>query len=87
MIVHDRPETVNEAAYAAAPEKCPRCGPFAPRLVWQRFRNGTRHVRCECRFCGGFVTYVPQTAATILQADRDTSRETLRALFDAEGAE
>jgi hypothetical protein len=65
--------------------QCPQCRPFVPRLFWQRFRNGTRHIRMECAACGGSVCFVKQTAETIAQADRDTTEATRLALTETVG--
>lgn len=39
---------------------CHRCGGALGPLSWQRFKNGSHHLRGECTGCGS-VRYVPQT--------------------------
>ena len=41
---------------------CHHCGVIEePDLGWQVFGNGTTHLRAECRACGRYIKYVPQT--------------------------
>ena len=32
-----------------------------PVLSWQRFSNDTVHLRAECRSCGRYIRYLPQS--------------------------
>jgi hypothetical protein len=34
-----------------------------PDLGWQVFKNGTTHLRAECRKCGRYIQYLPQADA------------------------
>jgi hypothetical protein len=70
---------------ADVPESCPDCGPSGMRVVWQRFRNQTLHLRVECDGCGRFVTYLRQSRAAVLLADLDTSEQTRLALGETIG--
>jgi hypothetical protein len=38
-------------------------------LSWREFRNGTRHLRADCRRCGAFCHYVEQTPANVEAAE------------------
>lgn len=50
---------------------CSHCA-FAcePLLVWQRFTNGTLHIRAMCSRseCGRFIRYVEQTPTNLAKA-------------------
>jgi hypothetical protein len=49
---------------------CGRCGKIGgPRLVWQRCRNGSRHVRASCGQCNKFLGYVRQTPEVVALAE------------------
>lgn len=51
--------------------KCKICGSERLRLVWQTFRNGTRHIRAECLEHGGMSHYAEQTPTNVAQADAE----------------
>ena len=51
-----------------SPFRCRHCGHNVPRLVWQTFDTGTKHIRAECGRCKTFSHYAPQTDANINQA-------------------
>jgi len=40
---------------------CVRCESDKLRQAWQRFKNGTWHLRLECGDCGKYQRYLPQT--------------------------
>jgi predicted nucleic-acid-binding Zn-ribbon protein len=48
---------------------CRRCDTTEVLLCWQRFADGTRHIRVTCRRCGRFVRYAAQTSENVACAD------------------
>jgi hypothetical protein len=38
--------------------RCPSCIQSVPRVVLQRFSNGTNHYRAECGKCGKFIGHL-----------------------------
>lgn len=52
---------------------CQACGWTEARLQWQTFANGTRHIRAECRRCGRYIRFVPQTQDNVQRADREAT--------------
>jgi hypothetical protein len=38
---------------------CPKCGGSTFKTFWQTFKDGSKHVRCECATCKAFVRYLP----------------------------
>lgn len=53
--------------------RCSRCGGDDLIIQWQTFSNGTRHIRVDCRRCGAYVRYAPQTAENVALADAATT--------------
>jgi hypothetical protein len=51
---------------------CRRCGHAALRLAWQPLAGteSSRVIRADCRACGAFVYFAPQTPDNIALADR-----------------
>ena len=49
--------------------QCPHCENSVPTLRWQRFADGTLHIREDCWQCGRFYGYVKQTADAIARAE------------------
>lgn len=64
---HD--EHFDAANRTSAAACCARCGQDDLTLRWQTFANGTRHIRVDCRHCGAYVRYAPQTAENVARAD------------------
>jgi hypothetical protein len=75
----------------APPPRCRRCGGMEMRLYWQELAGkGARTIRADCKRCGRFTTFVPQTAANVAQADaadRPAAMLDALTLADAEGVE
>jgi hypothetical protein len=44
--------------WAGASKRCRSCVGRELRLSWQEFRNGVKHLRCDCALCGRFVGHV-----------------------------
>jgi uncharacterized protein (DUF3820 family) len=42
-----------------APLVCPRCNSAFVRVTWQERQDGTRILRADCTFCGGFIRFLP----------------------------
>jgi hypothetical protein len=54
---------------------CRRCGGTQLRLCWQALSNtGSRVIRADCRRCGAFVYFAPQTSENVAAADRAEGR-------------
>lgn len=51
---------------------CTRCGNHARTFCWQRFVNGTRHIRVICSHCHSFIKYASQNAINISRADGES---------------
>jgi hypothetical protein len=75
----------------APPPRCRRCGGLNMALYWQELAGqGTRTIRADCRRCGRFVTFVPQTEANVARADavnKPAAMLDALTLADAEGVE
>jgi hypothetical protein len=41
---------------------CRQCGADTFKTHWQRFRDGSRHVRMDCAGCGAFQRYLPRSS-------------------------
>ncbi|MEE8400881.1 MAG: ribonuclease HI family protein [Candidatus Hydrothermarchaeaceae archaeon] len=48
--------------------KCPKCK-MECKFKWQRFKNGTKHIRMECP-CHGFVKYAPKEEPFMTEANK-----------------
>src|SRR5262249_42894717 len=56
----------------APPPACPRCGGGDLRRYWQRHAGGRRRaIRADCRRCGCYVCFLPQTAENVAAANAD----------------
>jgi len=45
---------------------CRRCGlETFPRVEWQEFAGGKRHLRASCAACGGYIKFLPQTPENV----------------------
>ena len=44
--------------WAGSKDRCPNCAERRLTLSWQRFANGTMHLRCDCGVCGAFIDYI-----------------------------
>ena len=54
----------------AQPSKCQTCGSTEGSIYqWQKFSNGTRHVRESCKTCGKYIRYAPKTEEIVAAAD------------------
>ncbi len=42
---------------------CPKCGAAEFVTRWQRFKDGSSHVRADCARCGKFVRYLEKPGA------------------------
>jgi hypothetical protein len=51
------------------PASCRRCGGVELRLYWQELANNTRLIRGDCRRCGKFISFQPQSAENVARAD------------------
>jgi hypothetical protein len=64
-----------DAGIGLPPPKCRRCGETSPpKLSWQPFVDGTRHIRVTCGGCGRFIRYAAQTPEVVAAAHAEVDR-------------
>jgi hypothetical protein len=68
----DGPRGLPPEPASPSPE-CYRCGGRDVALSWQQLANGARRIRAECRWCRGFVKFMPETPENVAAADATAS--------------
>jgi hypothetical protein len=58
---------------ASPPPECDRCHSRDVALSWQQVSNGGKRIRAECRRCGRFVKFLPETPENVAAADAAAS--------------